>query len=160
MCSSHIHPSVHVPSSDPHNAFQRSMVNGILVRAGENCTIPCLVTDPEVRNMALETCDKQPLPSGLSYRSNLQQGIIISNARKEYEGCYVCVGQLDRLTFRSIQYTVDVRLGECRKSHVFPVGNTVKCQYSVWHSFSRGESRHRNIKKPIIFIQNNLISNY
>uniref|UniRef100_A0A8C7ZKH7 receptor protein-tyrosine kinase n=1 Tax=Oryzias sinensis TaxID=183150 RepID=A0A8C7ZKH7_9TELE len=86
------------------------MVNGILVRAGENCTIPCLVTDPEVRNMTLETCDKQPLPSGLSYRSNLQQGIIISNARKEYEGCYVCVGQLDRLTFRSIQYTVDVRL--------------------------------------------------
>ncbi|XP_023811723.1 mast/stem cell growth factor receptor kita [Oryzias latipes] len=102
--------TIYVYIKDPHNAFQRSMVNGILVRAGENCTIPCLVTDPEVRNMALETCDKQPLPSGLSYRSNLQQGIIISNARKEYEGCYVCVGQLDRLTFRSIQYTVDVRL--------------------------------------------------
>uniref|UniRef100_A0A8C7ZP76 receptor protein-tyrosine kinase n=1 Tax=Oryzias sinensis TaxID=183150 RepID=A0A8C7ZP76_9TELE len=102
--------TIYVYIKDPHNAFQRSMVNGILVRAGENCTIPCLVTDPEVRNMTLETCDKQPLPSGLSYRSNLQQGIIISNARKEYEGCYVCVGQLDRLTFRSIQYTVDVRL--------------------------------------------------
>uniref|UniRef100_A0A3P9M0M3 Mast/stem cell growth factor receptor n=1 Tax=Oryzias latipes TaxID=8090 RepID=A0A3P9M0M3_ORYLA len=102
--------TIYVYIKDPHNAFQRSMVNGILVRAGENCTIPCLVTDPEVRNMALEMCDKQPLPSGLSYRSNLQQGIIISNARKEYEGCYVCVGQLDQLTFRSIQYTVDVQL--------------------------------------------------
>lgn len=106
-------PSVHVPSSDPHNAFQRSMVSSILVRAGENCIIPCLVTDPEVRNLTLEMCDKQPLPSGLRYRSNLQQGIVISNARKEYEGCYVCVGRLDGRTFKSIQYTVDVRLGEC-----------------------------------------------
>ncbi|RVE76452.1 hypothetical protein OJAV_G00007680 [Oryzias javanicus] len=102
--------TIYVYIKDPHSAFQRSMVSSILVRAGENCIIPCLVTDPEVRNLTLETCDKQPLPSDLSYRSNLQQGIVISNARKEYEGCYVCVGRLDGRTFKSIQYTVDVRL--------------------------------------------------
>lgn len=98
--------------SDPQNAFQRTMVNNMLVREGEDCTIPCLVTDPEVTLLALETCDGQPLPSGMSYRSNLQQGIIISNSRKEFEGCYVCVGKLGGDKVTSCKYTVDVRRGK------------------------------------------------
>lgn len=112
----HVCPSTNIPlsfiSSDPQNAFQRTMVNVILVRAGENYTIPCLVTDPEVTLLALETCDGRPLPSGMSYHSNLQRGVIISNVRKEYEGCYVCVGQLGGDKVTSSQYTVDVRLGK------------------------------------------------
>lgn len=88
------------------------MVNVILVRAGENCIIPCLVTDPEVTRLALETCDGRPLPSGMSYHSNLQRGVIINSTRKEYEGCYVCVGQLAGAKVTSSQYTVDVRLGK------------------------------------------------
>uniref|UniRef100_A0A8C4GSM8 receptor protein-tyrosine kinase n=1 Tax=Dicentrarchus labrax TaxID=13489 RepID=A0A8C4GSM8_DICLA len=76
----------------------------------ENCTIPCLVTDPEVNLLALETCDGRPLPSGMSYRSNPQRGVIIGNVRKEYEGCYVCVGLLGGVKVTSSQYTVDVRL--------------------------------------------------
>ncbi|XP_041641343.1 KIT proto-oncogene, receptor tyrosine kinase b [Cheilinus undulatus] len=104
------HSSIYVYVKDPQNAFQRTMVNNILVRAGENCTIPCLVTDPEVNLLALETCKGQPLPSGMSYYSNLQRGIVIMDIRKEYEGCYICVGQLRGLTVTSSQYTVDVRL--------------------------------------------------
>ena len=88
------------------------MVNVILVREGENCTIPCLVTDPEVTLLALETCDGRPLPSGMSYRSNLQRGIIIGNVRKQYEGCFICVGELGGAKVTSSQYSVDVRLGE------------------------------------------------
>lgn len=99
-------------SLDPLNAFQRTMVNVILVRLGENCTIPCLVTDPELTQMALETCDGRPLPTGMSYRSSHQRGVIINNVRKEYEGCYICVGQLGGTNVTSSQYTVDVRLGE------------------------------------------------
>lgn len=82
------------------------------MRAGENCTIPCLVTDPEVTLLALETCDGRPLPPGISYHSNLQRGVIISNSRGEYEGCYVCVGQLGGVKVVSSEYTVDVRLGK------------------------------------------------
>ncbi|XP_061592074.1 KIT proto-oncogene, receptor tyrosine kinase b [Cololabis saira] len=102
--------SIYVYVKDPHNAFQRTMVNVILVRAGENCTIPCLVTDPQVSDLTLETCDGQPLPPGLSYHSNLQRGVVISHARKEYEGCYVCAGRLAGAKVTSTQYTVDVRL--------------------------------------------------
>lgn len=93
------------------------MVNVILVRAGENCTIPCSVTDPDVTLLALETCDGRPLPSGMRYQSNLQRGVVITNVRKEFEGCYVCVGQLGGVKVASSQYTVDVRLG---KQLLFP----------------------------------------
>ncbi|XP_045902877.1 KIT proto-oncogene, receptor tyrosine kinase b isoform X2 [Micropterus dolomieu] len=104
------HSSIYVYVKDPQNAFQRTMVNVILVRASENCTIPCLVTDPGVTLLALETCNGQPLPSGMSYHSNLQRGIDIINVKKEYEGCYVCVGRLGEVKVVSSQYTVDVRL--------------------------------------------------
>uniref|UniRef100_A0AAQ6AN45 receptor protein-tyrosine kinase n=1 Tax=Amphiprion ocellaris TaxID=80972 RepID=A0AAQ6AN45_AMPOC len=104
------HSSIYVYVKDPLNAFQRTMVNSILVRTGENCTIPCLVTDPEVALLALETCDGRPMPSGMSYTGNPQRGVIINGARKEYEGCYVCVGQLGGVRVVSSQYTVDVRL--------------------------------------------------
>ncbi|XP_054634631.1 KIT proto-oncogene, receptor tyrosine kinase b isoform X2 [Dunckerocampus dactyliophorus] len=101
--------SIYVYVKDPVNAFQRTMVNVILVRAGENCTIPCLVTDPEVTLLALQTCDRQPLPSAMNYWTHREQGVIISNARKEFEGCYVCVGQRGGDNVTSSQYTVDVR---------------------------------------------------
>ncbi|XP_047433673.1 KIT proto-oncogene, receptor tyrosine kinase b [Mugil cephalus] len=104
------HSSIYVYVKDPHNVFQRTIVNDILVRANENCIIPCLVTDPEVTGLALETCDGRPLPSGMSYHSNLQRGVIINSTRKEYEGCYVCVGRLGGAKVTSSQYTVDVRL--------------------------------------------------
>ncbi|XP_029297663.1 KIT proto-oncogene, receptor tyrosine kinase b [Cottoperca gobio] len=104
------HSSIYVYVKDPQNSFQRTMVNNILVRAGENCTIPCLVTDPRVTLLALETCKGQPLPSGMTYHSNFQRGVIINNVRKEYEGCFVCVGQLTGVKVSSSQYTVDVRL--------------------------------------------------
>lgn len=99
-------------SSDPENVYQRTIVNVILVREGENCTIPCIVTDPEVTQLALETCEGRPLPSSMSYHGSLQRGVIISNVKKEYEGCYECVGQLSGNKVTSMTYTVDVLLGK------------------------------------------------
>ncbi|MEQ2176088.1 hypothetical protein GOODEAATRI_024505 [Goodea atripinnis] len=106
------HSSIYVYVKDPQNAFQHTMLDSILVRAGEDCIIPCLVTDPEVTNLALETCDGKPLPSGMVYSGNLQRGVIIRNATKEYEGCYRCVGQLSGDKVLSRSYSVDVRSGE------------------------------------------------
>lgn len=104
--------SLSSPPPDPQNVFQRTIVNIILERVGENCIIPCLVTDPEVSHLALETCDGRPLPVGMKYHSNLQRGVIINNVRKNYEGCYVCVGRLGGVEVVSSQYTVDILLGK------------------------------------------------
>ncbi|XP_077575532.1 KIT proto-oncogene, receptor tyrosine kinase b [Stigmatopora nigra] len=101
--------SIYVYVNDPVNsAFQRTMVNNILVRAGENCTIPCVVTNPEVTLLGLQTCEGRPLPSNMKYWSHNEQGIIIDNSKKEFEGCYICVGQLGGDKVTSSQYTVDV----------------------------------------------------
>lgn len=100
------------PPPDPQNVFQRTIVNIILERAGENCIIPCLVTDPEVSHLALETCNGQPLPSGMKYHSNLQRGVIINNVQKNYEGCYMCVGQLGGVKVVSSHYNLEVLLGK------------------------------------------------
>lgn len=105
-------PHTLAPLSDPQNAFQRTMVNGILVREGEDCTVPCLATDPAVTLLALNTCDGRLLPSDLRYRADPQRGIIIAKAKKVYEGCYMCVGELGGVLVNSSQYTVDVRLGK------------------------------------------------
>ena len=105
---------LHPNHTDPQSAFQRTMVNNILVRSGENGTIPCLVTDPAVSLLALETCDGQPLPPGMRYHGDRQHGVVIGKVRKEYEGCYVCVGRLDGAAVKSDRYTLDVRLGKLK----------------------------------------------
>ncbi|XP_049575743.1 KIT proto-oncogene, receptor tyrosine kinase b isoform X1 [Syngnathus scovelli] len=102
--------SIYVYVKDPVSAFQRTMVNVILVRAGENCTIPCLVTNPDVTLLALQTCDGRPLPYAMSYWTHHEQGVIIGNVSRAFEGCYVCVGELGAKKVTSSQYTVDVRL--------------------------------------------------
>lgn len=88
------------------------MVNDLLVREGEHCTVPCLVTDPAVVNLSLHTCDGQQLPSGLSYSATLQRGILIANMSKDQEGCYICAGNLRGITVKSSQYIIEVRTGE------------------------------------------------
>uniref|UniRef100_A0A1A7XJR8 receptor protein-tyrosine kinase n=1 Tax=Iconisemion striatum TaxID=60296 RepID=A0A1A7XJR8_9TELE len=102
--------SIYVFVTDFKNAFHRTMVDNILVRAGEDCIIPCLVTNPEITSLTLETCDGQPLPSGMSYHSNLERGIIINDTTEEYKGCYVCTAQLSGNKVTSSWYTVDVQL--------------------------------------------------
>lgn len=99
--------------ADLENAFVRSMVNGLLVREGQNCTIPCLVTDPAVNHLSLLTCTGTALPAGLTYITNPERGITIRNVSKAFDGCYVCAGQMDEKPVKSNQYTLDVRLGVC-----------------------------------------------
>uniref|UniRef100_A0A669E0U4 receptor protein-tyrosine kinase n=1 Tax=Oreochromis niloticus TaxID=8128 RepID=A0A669E0U4_ORENI len=102
--------SIYVYVKDPYNAFLHIMINIKLVREGDSCTIPCLVTDPEVTHLGLETCDGRPLPSGMRYKSDLQEGITINNIQKEYDGCYVCVGLLHGVKVMSSKYNLEVRL--------------------------------------------------
>lgn len=86
-------------------------MKSLLVREGENCTLPCLPTDPAVTQLSLLTCSGAALPAGLSYSADPQRGVVIYNMSKAFEGCYVCAGDMDGLNVRSGQYDVNVRLG-------------------------------------------------
>ncbi|TRY66258.1 hypothetical protein DNTS_006736 [Danionella cerebrum] len=91
-------------------AFVRRMVNDLQVRKGEDITLPCLVTDPAVRQLSLQTCNGSSLPATLSYITHPQGGITIRNVSKSYEGCYLCAGVLDGKDVKSSQYNLVVRL--------------------------------------------------
>ncbi|XP_056112829.1 KIT proto-oncogene, receptor tyrosine kinase b [Rhinichthys klamathensis goyatoka] len=102
--------SIYVYVKDLRNAFVQSMVNGLLVREGGDCTIPCLVTDPAVNHLSLLTCAGTALPAGLTYITHPQRGITIRNVSKAFDGCYVCAGQMDEKPVKSSHYNLDVRL--------------------------------------------------
>ncbi|XP_065110676.1 KIT proto-oncogene, receptor tyrosine kinase b [Paramisgurnus dabryanus] len=102
--------SIYIYVKDLENAFVRSMLNGLLAKEGENCTLPCLVTDPAVSQLSLQTCAGSALPDGLTYTTHPQRGITIRNVSKAFEGCYVCAGEMDEVPVRSSEYNLDVRL--------------------------------------------------
>lgn len=98
--------------ADPDNPFRKSMVPNILTREGDAASIPCLATDPNLENLRLETCSGRALASGLQFSASLEQGIIIHETQKAYEGCYVCTGILIDEYVRSNDYTLTVKPGK------------------------------------------------
>lgn len=93
------------------------MVFNILTREGDTASIPCLATDPSLDNLRLETCSSGALASGLQFSSSLEQGIIIHNTKKAYEGCYICSGRLREELVRSHNYYLTVRPGKVMYMH-------------------------------------------
>uniref|UniRef100_A0A8C2DAM0 receptor protein-tyrosine kinase n=1 Tax=Cyprinus carpio TaxID=7962 RepID=A0A8C2DAM0_CYPCA len=73
-------------------------------------TLPCLATDPRMTDLNLQKCDGQPLPNSLRYSASIETGITLEDVRKDFEGCYVCVGTLEGNTVKSGQYQLNVRL--------------------------------------------------
>lgn len=98
--------------ADLGSAFVRRMVNDLQVRKGEEITLPCLVTDPAVSHLSLQTCNGSALPAALTFITYPQGGITIRNVSKAFEGCYFCAGQLDQKPVKSREYNLVVRLGE------------------------------------------------
>ncbi|XP_041646532.1 mast/stem cell growth factor receptor kita [Cheilinus undulatus] len=101
--------SIYVYVKDPDNPFRKSKVYNILTRVGDAASIPCLATDPSLDSLGLETCSGNALASGLQFSASLEQGVIIHNTQKAYEGCYVCTGLLGEEPVRSNDYILTVR---------------------------------------------------
>uniref|UniRef100_A0A672INS1 receptor protein-tyrosine kinase n=2 Tax=Salarias fasciatus TaxID=181472 RepID=A0A672INS1_SALFA len=101
--------SIYIYVKDPAKPFRKSLVFNILAREGFTACITCLATDPSLENLRLETCSGRALPSGLKFTPELEQGIIIHNTQREYEGCYVCTGMLMKQRVRSQDYYLTVK---------------------------------------------------
>lgn len=91
----------------------------IVAGEGDMAMIPCLATDPSMTELHLQKCDGQPLPNSLRYSSSIETGMVLDDVRKDFEGCYVCVGTLEGETVKSGQYQLNVRLGEKKKRETF-----------------------------------------
>uniref|UniRef100_A0A672M2J9 Mast/stem cell growth factor receptor Kit n=1 Tax=Sinocyclocheilus grahami TaxID=75366 RepID=A0A672M2J9_SINGR len=102
--------SIYVYVKDPENPFRRNIMFDFVVGEGETTTLPCLATDPRMTDLHLQKCDGQPLPNTLRYSSSIETGITLEDVRKDFEGCYVCVGTLEGNTVKSGLYQLNVRL--------------------------------------------------
>uniref|UniRef100_A0A8C2H6E9 Mast/stem cell growth factor receptor Kit n=1 Tax=Cyprinus carpio TaxID=7962 RepID=A0A8C2H6E9_CYPCA len=100
--------SIYVYVKDPENPFRRNIMFDFVVGEGETTTIPCLATDPHMTDLHLQKCDGQSLPNSLQYSSSIETGITLEDVRKDFEGCYVCVGTLEGNTVRSRQYQLNL----------------------------------------------------
>uniref|UniRef100_A0A8C1EY95 receptor protein-tyrosine kinase n=2 Tax=Cyprinus carpio TaxID=7962 RepID=A0A8C1EY95_CYPCA len=115
--------SIYIYVKDLENPFVRSMLDGLLVREGEDGTLPCLVTDPAVNHLSLLTCGGSGLPAGLTYSAHPQKGITIKNVSRAFEGCYICAGEMDEKPVKSSPYNLGVRPGiakQSKKSNILP----------------------------------------
>lgn len=101
--------SIYVYVKDPDNPFRKSKVLNILVREGDDASIPCLATDPSLENLHLEACSGITMDPSLRYSPSLERGITIHNTQKAFQGCYVCSGRLGGKPVRSHDYNVTVR---------------------------------------------------
>uniref|UniRef100_A0A8C2D1L2 Mast/stem cell growth factor receptor Kit n=1 Tax=Cyprinus carpio TaxID=7962 RepID=A0A8C2D1L2_CYPCA len=97
-------------SGEKSSIYVRNIMFDFVVGEGETTTIPCLATDPHMTDLHLQKCDGQSLPNSLQYSSSIETGITLEDVRKDFEGCYVCVGTLEGNTVRSRQYQLNVRL--------------------------------------------------
>uniref|UniRef100_A0A672QGI2 Mast/stem cell growth factor receptor Kit n=1 Tax=Sinocyclocheilus grahami TaxID=75366 RepID=A0A672QGI2_SINGR len=102
--------SIYVYVKDPENPFRRNIMFDFVAGEGETATIPCLATDPHMTDLHLQKCDGQSLPNSLRYSSSIETGITLEDVRKDFKGCYVCVGTLEGNTVKSGQYQLNVRL--------------------------------------------------
>ncbi|XP_057697838.1 mast/stem cell growth factor receptor kita isoform X1 [Corythoichthys intestinalis] len=101
--------SIYVFVNDPDNPFRKSKVFKILTRVGDAASIPCLATDPSLSDLHLETCSGAALPPSLRLTASLEQGVVVRDAQKAYEGCYVCAGMLSGRPVRSHDYNLMVK---------------------------------------------------
>lgn len=87
----------------------------IVAAEGDTTVIPCLATNPDMKDLNLQKCDGQSLPNSLRYSASLETGVAVEKVRKEFEGCYICVATLEGVTVKSGRYQLTVRLGEKKK---------------------------------------------
>uniref|UniRef100_A0A673AVJ8 receptor protein-tyrosine kinase n=1 Tax=Sphaeramia orbicularis TaxID=375764 RepID=A0A673AVJ8_9TELE len=127
------HASIYVFVKDPDNPFRKSMVSKILTREGDTASIPCLATDPSLDNLHLETCSSKALASGLQFTASLQQGIIIHNTQKAYEGCYVCKGRLREEDVKSHDYILTVKPGTVVFACMYRMSMQTVMRGAVWY---------------------------
>ncbi|XP_061440387.1 mast/stem cell growth factor receptor Kit [Rhineura floridana] len=83
--------SIYVFVKDPQVLFLHEPVT--YATEDSDALVQCLVTDPDVSNFTLKSCDDKPLPQHIVLVPDLRKGITIKNVQRSFRGCYQCVAQ-------------------------------------------------------------------
>ncbi|XP_069030972.1 macrophage colony-stimulating factor 1 receptor 2-like [Embiotoca jacksoni] len=96
-----IHLYVKDPA-DPSSVFVTPRNNMPNLKEGENFLFRCLLTDPSVTNLTLQSEGQgSGLPLGMNAIVDPRRGALIRDLRRSFKGEYVCSGWKDGREFRS-----------------------------------------------------------
>ncbi|KAM4810253.1 mast/stem cell growth factor receptor Kit [Rhinophrynus dorsalis] len=106
--------SVYLFVKDPANPFIDTTAYIDVIEGRDQGGI-CLLSDPDITDFAIENCDKNPLPKGFTFITDVENGITIKNVQRSFEGCYICTARQNGI----------VRTTNLFKLHVTPVPKTL-----------------------------------
>lgn len=109
------------PLSDPSNTgsvFETPReVRQTEVKEGQDFLVRCLLTDPSVSNLTLQSADDKSgrdwgLPPGMTVTFDPKRGALIRGLRMTFTGYYVCSGLKDGRQFRS--KAIGLKVAPCK----------------------------------------------
>ncbi|XP_037323625.2 macrophage colony-stimulating factor 1 receptor 2 isoform X2 [Pungitius pungitius] len=93
-------------SADPSSVFVTPFILSPSVEEGKDFLFRCLLTDPSVTNLTLQSAGSEGkngwgLPRGMNVTFDLRRGALIRDLHRSFSGRYVCLGWRDQKQFRS-----------------------------------------------------------
>uniref|UniRef100_A0A8C5M2V7 Mast/stem cell growth factor receptor n=1 Tax=Leptobrachium leishanense TaxID=445787 RepID=A0A8C5M2V7_9ANUR len=76
---------------------------------GNNRTGICALSDPDVVDLTIQTCDKSPLPPNFTFTVDKENGITINNIQTSFGLCYACVATQNGVKRISQHFTIYVK---------------------------------------------------
>lgn len=90
------------------------------LKEGEDFLFKCLLTDPLVTNLTLQSEDGRNLPTAMNVTFNPRRGALIRDLKALFNGRYVCSGWKDGRQFKSRPVNLLVLPGNtCLSLHLF-----------------------------------------
>lgn len=113
-------------SPDPNRLFWTSSTSLRVVRKeGEDCLLPCLLTDPTATHMGLRMDNSTTLPPGMNFTAFPHRGILIHSLHPRFNADYVCTARVRGVEKVSRAFSINVIQSE---SPSFCVGSETRFQ--------------------------------
>ncbi|XP_061754952.1 macrophage colony-stimulating factor 1 receptor 2 isoform X1 [Nerophis ophidion] len=101
----HLHTQIHLYVKDPSIIFVTPRGMTPTVKEGQDFLVRCLLTDPSVTNLTLQSEDQQ-LPNGMNVTFDPHRGALIHKVQKNFNGRYFCSGSKLGRHFRSKSFNL------------------------------------------------------
>uniref|UniRef100_A0A8C9S1U1 receptor protein-tyrosine kinase n=1 Tax=Scleropages formosus TaxID=113540 RepID=A0A8C9S1U1_SCLFO len=105
-----LYSSVHIYVKDPRCLFTAVSTFRPLKKEGEDCLLPCLLTDPSAADFSLRMVNSSALPAGMNYTTDPRKGITIRDLRSSYNADYVCSAKINGVEMVSRVFSINVIL--------------------------------------------------
>jgi len=107
----------HFPRADPNRLFWTSSTSLRVVRKeGEDCLLPCLLTDPTATDMGLRMDNGTTLPPGMNFTAFRHRGIFIHSLQPSFNADYVCTARVRGVEKVSRSFSINVIQSESPSS--------------------------------------------